>query len=73
MTWRRLVWDNVIRLAIAVWALDWFVVGWKTFVWLDLAAFGAMVVAAEALSREGRREAERHLTLDDIRPPTHDG
>lgn len=72
MTWRRHVWDNIIRLAFAVIVLDWVFVSWRTFIWLDLAAWAAMAWASEASEREDRREAARHLTLDDVRPPAHD-
>lgn len=53
----RLVWDNVIRGAIAVIALDWLAVGWRTFIWLDVAALVAMIFAVEAGNREGRRSS----------------
>lgn len=37
---RRLVRDNILRLAVALLLFDWIVVRWPTFVWLDLAAIG---------------------------------
>jgi hypothetical protein len=35
-----------MRLAIGVIAFDWIVVGWRTFVWLDLAAVAVIAWAA---------------------------
>ena len=45
LTLRQFIRDNIMRLAVVVLALDWIVVGWKTFLWLDLAAFTALVLA----------------------------
>ena len=42
---RRLVRDWIVRLSLAVFALDWIVVGWPTFFWLDLAAIVVMMLA----------------------------
>jgi len=30
--------NNIARVALSVLTLDWLFVGWKTFIWLDLAA-----------------------------------